>query len=249
MWLVHNSATRASACQPHACVLALNPGSPPSLTSRGRPAFAFPGQSNSTLPQEIVALSDAIANWQFDLHRLSEGTHTEKAHIQDIGAEACLNNSVHAWANRCLAHQCVRSLPISADNQLGSLIICCTSVCGVPIKYDVDSQALPVAERLARSAGPLPAGHLRVAELSQKAQKHGPSSERKPEHHVACWFKLSGRSEEEGEGFPQILCWAFRLNRGDLASLQRAPSSAVELCGRPCWPQQERGHRAGPNGH
>jgi hypothetical protein len=40
--------------------------------------------------------------------------------------------------------------------------------------------------------------------FSQKAQKHGPSSERKPEHHVACWFKLSGQSLEEGEGFPQI---------------------------------------------
>jgi hypothetical protein len=84
----------------------------------------------STLPQEIVAPSDAIANWQFDLHRCQEGTHTEKEHIQDIGAEACPRSCTHG--HRSLRTRCVRSLPISADNQLGSLIICCTSVCECP---------------------------------------------------------------------------------------------------------------------
>jgi hypothetical protein len=40
--------------------------------------------------------------------------------------------------------------------------------------------------------------------FAQKAQKHGPPSERKPEHHAICWFKLSGQHLDEGEEFPQI---------------------------------------------
>jgi hypothetical protein len=49
-----------------------------------------------------------------------------------------------------------------------------------------------------------PAGHLRVAELFPESTEPRPFQQRKPEHHVACWFKLSGQSLEEGEGFPQI---------------------------------------------
>jgi hypothetical protein len=69
----------------------------------------------STLPQEIVAPTDAIANWQFDLHRCQEGTHTEKEHIQDIGAEAC-PQLVHAWPP-VFAHQmCAQSANIGRQS-------------------------------------------------------------------------------------------------------------------------------------
>jgi hypothetical protein len=104
-------------------------------------------------------------------------------------------------------------------------------------KYDVVAQATLLNVWL--SAGPLPpAGHLRVAELFPEAQK--PEARASPSITLHAGSS-SADSLEEGEGFRESLCGRSGSTVETLPACSTL--SAVELCGRPCWPQQERGHR------
>jgi hypothetical protein len=145
----------------------------------------------STLPQEIVAPTDAIVNWQF-LQSKPRTPRLDSRHCAER-PDLC------AWIHQGLfarIYVSAQFAPISQKNQLGCLIMCCTSVCrGISIQC---RQPRPyLAESLAECRGRYrPAGHLRVAELSPESTEARPPSKRKPEHHPL----HAGSSSDSGGG-------------------------------------------------
>jgi hypothetical protein len=184
----------------------------------------------STLPQEIVAPTDAIVNWQF-LQSKPRTPRLDSRHCAER-PDLC------AWIHQGLfarIYVSAQFAPISQKNQLGCLIMCCTSVCrGISIQCRWPRPYLAESLAECRAATDLQVTCVWLS-FPQKAQSHGLPASASPSP-VACWFKLGLWRRVRG-GFPQILCLGVPAQPWRPCQLA-SRLSAVELW-TSGWPQQE----------